>query len=559
MIPVVRSRIAVNVQFLCKARFGTVKSPTLASLAMSEPVVTVKQGKLRGAVLKSVLGSSYVAFKGIPFAAPPVGDLRFKDPQPPAPWTGTKDTTEVLGYSCLQLDELPPYSPIGNEDCLYLNVYTNSLTQSPKAIMFWIHGGAFLVGSSSFELFKPDYLLAKDVVVVTTNYRLGAFGFFNLGHKVAPGNQALKDLIAALEWVKENIAKFGGDPGNVTIFGASAGGALSHALIASPRAKGLFHKAILQSGTLNCTWGMNQCRPERCFKLASLLGKESTDPIEVVEFLRTVSAEDIVKAQANILTPQETASYNLAFGVNSDPVAENPVLPEPIEQVVAEGADVPVMIGSTSHEFIMFFKDKSPKAMAMHNQFLPRHVENLAMLKNLDQSQSEKLLAAAKDRYFDNKPIGEENILGLVEFITDLYFGIPAAVLIEDRVKKARAPNYLYKYSYVGNEKTATDILVDRLVSGASHVDEVAYLFYLPRCKTENPDPPALGTKDRITMERMTRLWTNFAKTGNPTSCQDEFVNVTWKPVTKDELNYLDIGDELKLQPLPQHLLSSKP
>lgn len=559
MIPVGRARFAVNVQFLCKAHSGTAKPPTLASLAMSEPVVTVKQGKLRGVVVKSVLGNSYIAFRGIPFAAPPVGDLRFKHPQPPASWSGVKDTADVPdGYSCVQLNELPPFEPLGQEDCLYLNVYTNSLTQSPKAIMFWIHGGAFLVGSARFDMFRPDYLLAKDVVVITTNYRLGAFGFLNLGHKVAPGNQGLRDLIAALEWVQENIANFGGNPSNVTIFGVSAGGALSHALVASPRARGLFHKAILQSGALNCTWSKDKNRPERSFRLASLLGKESTDPLEVVEFLRTVPAEEIVKAQANVLTPEETASYNLAFGVSSDPFADDPVLPKPIEQLMAESTDVPVMIGSTSHEFIMFFKDKSPTALAVYNQFLPQHVANLAALKNLGQSDVEKLLATVKDRYFGNKPISEENIPGLVEFMTDVYFGIPAATLAENRAKTARAPNYLYKYSYVGNEKTATDILMERLLSGASHVDEIAYLFYLPRCKTDDPDPPAVGTKDRATMERMTRMWTNFANTGNPTSSQDQFVNVTWKPVAKDKLYYLDIGDELKLQTLPPHVLSSK-
>lgn len=525
---------------------------------MNKQIVTVKQGKLAGAVLKSALGSLYIAFREIPFAAPPIGDLRFKDPQPPQPWTGIKDTSQLKTYICSQQEEVEPFKFFGNEDCLYLNVYTNSLNQS-KPVMFWIHGGAFVVGNSSFQKgSRPDYLLAKDVVVVSTNYRLGAFGFLNLGHRVAPGNQGLKDIIAALKWVKENISNFGGDPNNVTIFGVSAGGVLVHSLLLSPCARGLFHKAIMHSGSIRCSWAMNQSLPERGFKLASLLGKDSCDPEEVVKFLRTVPAEDIVKAQASVLTREETLSHNLAFGINNDEVAENPVLPEPIEQLLKKDADVPVIISYTSHEFIMFMKDISEKSLSIYNEYLPTHVKTLGTLKKLGDEEIKNLFNVVKDRYFEGKPIDKEKLYGLSNFMTDTFFGIPAILMLEDRVKRLTAPNYFCKFSYIGNEKTSTDLLVTRHISGASHVDDIAYLLYLPKCKTENPDPPAVGTKDRITLERMTRMWTNFAKTGQPTSIQDEFVNVNWKPATANDLCYLDIGNELCLLPLPSHLLSDR-
>ncbi|XP_043525690.1 esterase FE4-like [Frieseomelitta varia] len=525
-------------------------------LTMRKPVVTVQQGKLEGAELKSALGLSYLAFRGIPFAAPPVGDLRFKDPQPPLPWTGIKDISKEQKYIAPQKEELAPFNIIGDEDCLYLNVYTNSLNQS-KPVMFWIHGGAFLVGNSSFCESRPDYLLAKDVVVVSANHRLGAFGFLNLGHRVAPGNFAVKDIIAALEWVKENIANFGGDPDNVTIFGASAGGALVHSLLISPRARGLFHKAILHSGTLYCPWTTESTKTRTAygFKLASILGKDTTDPVEAVEFLRTVPAENIVKAQASILSSEEMKAFTLVYGVDHDEVAENPVLSQPIEQLLANDANVPVIISYSEHEYIMFLKDKSEKTMAEINRYLYTHVNNLRSSMKLEDAEVEKLFEMIKDQYFDGKPVTEETLLNFSKLFSLIYFGIPALTLLKDRVKRTTAPNYICVFSYVGNEKTSTDRLVKRQISGASHVDEIAYLLYLPKCKIENPDPPAIGTKDRITLERITRMWTNFAKTGDPTSVKDEYVNVTWKPATSKELCQLKIGDELQLLPLPQDIL----
>lgn len=212
--------------------------------AMYKPIITVKQGKLRGVTVKSSLGSSYIAFHEIPFAASPIGKLRFKDPEPVSPWMGIRDASVCQGNICIQREEQPPYNVIGTEDCLYLNVYTNSLSQS-KPVMFWIHGGGFSNGTASYRFVRPDYLLTKDVVIVAANYRLGAFGFLNLGHRAAPGNQGLKDLIAALHWVKENIAKFGGDPNNVTLFGQSAGAVLTHALTLSPSARGIFIRRSL--------------------------------------------------------------------------------------------------------------------------------------------------------------------------------------------------------------------------------------------------------------------------------------------------------------------------
>ncbi|XP_043263039.1 esterase FE4-like [Colletes gigas] len=513
---------------------------------MYKPLVTVKEGKIRGVVVKSVLGPSYIAFHEIPFAASPTGKLRFKDPLPPALWTGIRNATVCTGKICTQAVDYPPYNIIGEEDCLYLNVYTNSLSQS-KPVMFWIHGGGFVAGTASYRLIRPDYLLEKDVVIVAANYRLGAFGFLNLGHRDAPGNQGLKDLIVALQWVKQNIAKFGGDPNNVTIFGQSAGGVLAHALTVSPKAKGLFHKTILQSGFLTCPWGFDQSRPERGFKLASLLGIKSTDPEEVVEMLRKLSDKDITKATSSILTEQEMNIFNMPFGVNYDEIAENPVLPAPIEQLWSNDINIPIMSGLVSYEGIMFFYEQGIDAIKTYNYYLPEYVKILGDLKNLGPTEIEELFQCIKDRYFNGKPITTDKLLRFMHFITDIYFGIPLKLYIEDRVKRTSTPNYVYRFSYFGKERTFTDLRIKRHIKGASHMDELAYLFYSPLCKAENPEPPASGTTDRIIIERLTTLWTNFAKTGNPTPSDDNVIKTSWKSTTKDEFHYLAIDEELEL------------
>ncbi|XP_076286573.1 esterase FE4-like isoform X2 [Lasioglossum baleicum] len=518
---------------------------------MNEPIVTIKQGKLRGGVQKSVFGNSFIAFHEIPFAAPPIGELRFKDPQSPAPWTGIKETAKTSGIRGTQLRKEQTVDVIGQEDCLYLNVYTNSLSER-KPVMFWIHGGAYQIGSGSFVEYRPDYLVAKDVVVVSTNYRLGAFGFLNLGHKSAPGNQGLKDVIAALQWVKENIANFGGDPNNVTIFGASAGGVLAHALAVSPRAQGLFHKAIMQSGLLTCPWSLNQSKPERCFRLAKVLGNDSTDPEDVVQYLRTVDANDIVKAVDRILTQQEKADFDIPFGLNTDEMAENPVLPFPLEEMLTKEARVPVIVGYASHEFLMFANEASTKKPT---EFLNFQMKRLASLMNLGPDESNKLFKAIENTYFDGK-IGPEKIDQLVRFVSDVYFGIPAKLYVQDRVKRTSAPTYFYVYTYVGNQKTYTDMFADRIVKGASHTDEMAYLLYLCPLKLEDPEPPAIGTKDRATLERLTRMWTNFGKTGNPTSSLDEYVKDIWEPATEDKIKYLDISDEPALLSMKSNILN---
>jgi para-nitrobenzyl esterase len=249
-----KTRVAVAIAAASVAAYS-VTTPA----AISDPV-TISTGKLSGVTL----ASGVRAFKGIPFAAPPVGDLRWKEPQPPARWDGVRKADQ-FGNVCVQpsqVNRVPnnvtvdlPDSPKTSEDCLYLNVWTSaSRARDRQPVMVWIFGGAYTEGGGSSKHNDGENLAKKGVVLVTFNYRLGPFGFFSHPEltkesgRNASGNQALADSIAVLQWVKTNIAAFGGDPTNVTIFGESAGAAMVGGLVGSPVAKGLFHRAISESG-----------------------------------------------------------------------------------------------------------------------------------------------------------------------------------------------------------------------------------------------------------------------------------------------------------------------
>ncbi|XP_077292832.1 venom carboxylesterase-6-like [Arctopsyche grandis] len=222
---------------------------------MDFPRVKLKLGDLKGVKVKTINNKEYFSFKGIPYAEPPIGKLRFKAPVPVKNWTGIKEVTKENNIA-LQLDE-NTRSVIGDENCLFLNVNTPSLPSKNKclySVLVYLHHGGFIVGSGSAAKFGPDLFIEQDIVFVSINYRLGAFGFLSLGCAEATGNMGLKDQSLALRWVQENIALFNGNPKDVTLMGISAGSASVEYQMLSKASEGLFHKAILQSGSCLNPW-----------------------------------------------------------------------------------------------------------------------------------------------------------------------------------------------------------------------------------------------------------------------------------------------------------------
>lgn len=317
--------------------------------APASPVVTITDGALRGTSEDGV-----IAFKGIPFAAPPVGDLRWRAPQPVPRWQGVRDASRY-GHDCMQLPFPSDAAPLGTppaEDCLYMNVWKPAAAKAKLPVMVWIYGGGFVNGGSSPPTYAGAALARQGIMVVSFNYRLGRFGTFAHpaltkadADKGLLANYGYMDQISALRWVQANIADFGGDPANVTIIGESAGGMSVHALLTSPVAQGLFQKAVIQSGG---PMPMGDATLEAAEKTGAMFGGKkgiASDDPEAVAKLRALPANAVVDGLnlAALFAPDPRT--------HSSPIADGQIA---IDSLAAYGAGhfakVPVMIGATSDD-----------------------------------------------------------------------------------------------------------------------------------------------------------------------------------------------------------------
>ena len=321
-----------------------------AARLADSPRVRIETGRLQG-IVDSATG--VFVFRGIPYAAPPVGELRWRAPQPAAKWSGVRDASK-LGHNCMQhqpYGDIDPFTAGVSEDCLYLNVFTTSLdTKAKRPVLVWIHGGGFWAGFGGEERHNGAPLARKGAVVVTLNYRLGPFGFLahpalaGAGPHNPVGNYGLLDQIAALKWVKRNIERFGGDPSRVAIFGESAGGMSVGSLIASPLAKGLFQRAILESGTGVGGIGVMTRDTAQAIAAAFVdsLHIKATGS-DLLKQLRAVDAKDLLNASLRV-GPQ----YQPRFF----PVVDGTVLPHAVDSALQSGSAnlVPVIVGTNRDE-----------------------------------------------------------------------------------------------------------------------------------------------------------------------------------------------------------------
>lgn len=440
-------------------------------------IIRIESGLISGV---DAVDSEVRVFKGIPYAAPPVGDLRWHAPHPPEEWSGVQ-TANAFGSTCMQ-DPPPPGSfyqleffeqiePM-SEDCLYLNVWTAATSADElRPVMMWIHGGAFRQGSGSMPSFDGTTLAKKGVVLVTVNYRLGVFGL--LAHPDltaetlhrASGNYGLLDQIAALQWIRRNIAAFGGNPSNVTIFGQSAGAASVNQLMASPLADGLFHKAVLQSGS--------------AFAFGESPSLETAEQTGL-DFARSLEASSLYALRA---LPADTL-HARARQVGFSPNVDGYVLEDHVRTVFVEGrqAAVPVLAGSTSDEGTPMF-GPGLTAEVFRERSSSTYGEDVERYLSLYPAHSDEQAGRSfSDAFSDRLAWGAHTLARLHE----------------------HADVFLYRFSRVPPGRDP-----DRY--RAYHSAELVYVFDALDA-VDRPWTPI----DRRIADQMSTYWANFAATGNP-------------------------------------------
>jgi para-nitrobenzyl esterase len=466
-------------RFLALAVLATLAcGPLLAA----QPTVVTAQGKVAG---KLMANGNVRAFLGLPYATPPVGQLRWKAPQPPATWKGIRDAAEY-GARCEQWPIWADYifQDAGpSEDCLYLNIYApaTATAKSRLPVMFWIHGGGYTAGSGSEPRYTSSALPSKGVVLVTINYRLGVFGFFadqdlaKEGNGSA-GNYGLMDMVAALQWVKANIAAFGGDPDNVTIFGESAGSFAVSTLMASPAAKGLFQKAIGESGA-----AFGQALP------IAPMAKQAPRDQEWANSLGAHSLAELRDLPAD--TVLEAARKRGVGGFL--PVIDGQFVPEDVSVIYAAGrqAHVPLLAG--------WNRDERAGTLSK------------GMTADKWKAYAAEHYATRADAFLKAFPAGsdEQAVRSADDFTTDQFIALGTWQWIEAHVQTGKSPVYRYRF-----QLPATPSEMHPEGKYAFHSDDLEYVF----STLDTRHGAQWRAEDRKLSEQMVSYWTNFARTGDP-------------------------------------------
>lgn len=473
-------------------------------------VVKTDAGLVSGST--NITGDVHI-FKGIPFAAPPVGDLRWKEPQPVKPWDGVKQCTAFSAspmqgkpdeFGVYTREFLIPYEPI-SEDCLYLNVWTGAKSSTEKQpVLVYIYGGGFGSGGAAVPIYDGEATARKGVTFVVINYRVGIFGFFahpeltkESGHN-ASGNYGLMDQLAALKWVKQNIAAFGGDPDNVTIAGQSAGSMSVNCLVASPLGKGLFQKAIAESGASFITGQYG----------GTTLQQAEQEGEREVKVLGTNSIAELRNKPASELVNKS----------HSRPIIDGYVLPKSIAQIFDEGKenDVPLLTGWNEDDA---FVGKLKNAADYKNQILAQYGTKANAFLQLYPANTDAEAATSQ-----------------IRINRDQIFGVQNYTWANIQSEKGHSKVYVYRFT---RRLPAT---ADFVKYGAFHTGEVVYAYdnlkFLNR-----PWQPV----DHELATTISTYWTNFAKTGNPNGKGLP----AWPTYNTHDNQIMILGEKPMAKPLP--------
>ncbi|XP_047385986.1 carboxylesterase 3 [Sciurus carolinensis] len=495
------------------------------------PEVDTPLGRVRGQQV-GVKGTDRLVnvFLGIPFAQAPLGPLRFSAPLPAQPWEGVRDASTDPPMCLQDVKRMDTSRFILNgkhqlfsvsEDCLVLNIYSpaEATEGSRKPVMVWIHGGSLMVGSATSQ--DGSALAAYgDVLVVTVQYRLGIFGFFSTGDKHVPGNQGFLDVVAALRWVQGNITPFGGDVNCVTIFGESAGGTIVSALVLSPMATGLFHRAIAQSGVITMP-GLMELNPwPKTQNVARSLACSSDSPAELVQCLQQKKGQELINLSNNLVS-----SYTI----------DGSFFPKSPRELLKEGQfySVPFLLGVNNHEFAWLI----PRAWGLMDKMEQMSREDMLTILRpfmMDSDVPPEMMVTIIDEYVDSNSDAQARRHSFQEMMGDVLIYFPA-LNFSRNLQDSGGPVFFYEFQH----PPSSFAKIKPAWVKADHGAESTFMFGGPFLMNERSllaFPEATEEEKQLSLTMMAQ-WTQFARTGDPNGKGLP----PWPQFNKSE-QYLEIG-----------------
>ncbi|XP_018548600.2 LOW QUALITY PROTEIN: bile salt-activated lipase-like [Lates calcarifer] len=516
--------------------------------AASLGVVQTEGGSVRGQNIPLGLFRSVDVFKGIPFAAKPG---TFEKPKPHPGWDGVLKATKFANR-CLQISMLQT-STFGSEDCLYLNIWVphGRHVSSNLPVMIWFYGGGFMVGGSMGPNFLNNYLYSGqeiadrgNVIVVSVGYRVGTLGFLSTGDSTLPGNYGLWDQHAAIAWVHRNIRSFGGDPENITLFGESAGGASVSFQTLTPHNKGLFKRAISQSGVAFCPWAFSRNPRKVAEEVAVKVGCPTDD--RMVACLKSTDAGTLTMASPRI--QQGSPDYPGVKNLLLSPVVDGDFLPDQPENLFHNTADIDYLVGVNDSDGHLFTSQDIPSLGNKNEETPVEDVKRLLAAYTKEKGQAGLEIAFAEySSNWGSTPSQDTIKKTAVDIGTDYIFLVPIQAAIYLHAANARSGR---TYSYLLSEpslmagpgKPFHDWV------GSDHADDLQFVFGKPFTT-----PKAYGDRHRDLSGYMIAYWTNFARTGNPNKGNLK-VPVVWPEFTSTGQQFLDINAKMNESSVGQEM-----
>ncbi|GAB6024164.1 hypothetical protein CHUAL_014232 [Chamberlinius hualienensis] len=516
-----------------KIIFGLLMITFVAAQDPLSPIVSIPQGDLQGTIKFTPEGRQFYAFRGIPFGNPPVGDKRFKAPEPADSWTGLFSANADPPFCVQPTWDLTGF--VGSEDCLQLSLYTPYLptnsTVPSLPVHVHIHGGAYVVGNISYDNINPSRYLNYDMLVVALNYRLGPIGFLSTDDSAASGNFGLLDQNLGLKWVQNNIAFFGGNPDAVTLSGQSVGSVSAVYQMLSPMGAGLFHQVIAESGTPLIPWAVQENPRYYATAMGDIFNCDTSDTTTMIECLRLVAAEDIVAASFQLMKDNLT----MVFVPNIETSASGQfITADPLTLLQTGNFNkVPLLLGFNRDEGCFVFDHIYFMFETINDTTFDVIIPNLLYSMTDFRTNLVNVSYAIKDKYYTGVNLNDQTAVNIatIKWMSDVFMksGITETAKL---VSAQNVNTYFYAYNYVSSHSTGN-------FTGEPDVDhsnELQYLWW--RNITD--------AKDAEFGNRFFELWLDFIFNGEPTPT--EMVDDPWLRTPAGQYNYYEINDNFNMR-----------